>query len=294
MMNQLVTLDYSDWGPQPGADDAARLTDALESGQVLFLPKLAFPLSEEERRFLSPRWSDGKAKNISYDPHCDALKGARIEEPDTAALKSTMARYTRSAQIIVERLCPHYRGRISVGRASLRVVEASGRRPRSVAKDDARLHIDAFASQPNQGRRILRVFCNVNPEGKPRVWRLGEPFDAVVARFCDRIPRQWPGSGWLLEHLGITRSRRTAYDHIMLGLHDSAKADDAYQHTSSSVEIEFPAGSTWMVYTDYVVHAALRGQYLLEQTFHLPVAAMRNEQHSPLRRLERLFRRDLA
>ena len=39
--------------------------------------------------------------------------------------------------------------------------------------------------QPVQGRRLLRVFCNVNPRGEPRVWELGEPFDAVVQRFRD-------------------------------------------------------------------------------------------------------------
>ncbi len=293
-MSRVVTLDYSQWDPALTADEASRVTDALESGQVLFLPRLAFQLSAEEMRFLSPRWSDGKAKNISYDPRCDALKGAAVREADAAALKSTIARYARNAQALVEHLCPGYHGTISIARTSLRVVEVAGRRPRSVAKDDARLHVDAFASQPNQGRRILRVFCNINPEGKPRVWRLGEPFAAIAARFCGRIPKQWPGSAWLLERLGITRSRRTAYDHIMLGLHDSAKIDDVYQQNPDFEQVEFPAGATWLVYTDYVMHAALGGQHVLEQTFHLPVAAMRNEQYSPLRQLERLFQRELV
>jgi hypothetical protein len=294
MMNRLVTLDHSQWDPALSAVEASALTDALESGMVLFLPRLGFRLSAEERRFLSPRWSDARAKNISYDPRCDALKGTAVQEADAVSLKSTMARYARNAQTIVEHLCPHYQGKIGIARTSLRVVEVAGRRPRSVAKDDARLHIDAFASQPNQGRRILRVFCNINPEGKPRVWRLGEPFDAIAARFRDRIPKQWPGSAWLLERLGITRSRRTTYDHIMLGLHDSAKADDAYQQHAAFDQVAFPPGATWIVYTDYVMHAALGGQYLLEQTFHLPVGAMRDEHYSPLRHLERLFQRELV
>jgi hypothetical protein len=294
MMSRLTTLDYSQWNPLLAAAEASCLTDALECGQVLFLPRLGFRLAAEEQRFLSPRWSDGRAKNISYDPQCNALKGAAAEEPDGTALKSIMARYARNAQTIVEHLCPHYQGKITVGRTSLRVVEVAGRRPRSVAKDDARLHIDAFASQPSQGRRVLRVFCNINPAGRPRVWDLGEPFDAVAARFRNRVPKQWPGSAWLLERLGITRSRRTGYDHIMLGLHDSAKVDDAYQRSSRPERIEFPAGATWIVYTDYVMHAALGGQYLLEQTFHLPVAAMRNEQYAPVRQLERIFQRELV
>jgi hypothetical protein len=42
------------------------------------------------------------------------------------------------------------------------------------------------------------------------------------------------------------------------------------------------------------MHAALGGQHLLEQTFHLPVAAMRHPERSPLRILERLYQRPLV
>jgi hypothetical protein len=42
------------------------------------------------------------------------------------------------------------------------------------------------------------------------------------------------------------------------------------------------------------MHAALSGQYLLEQTFYLPVAAMQEERYAPLRTLERIAGRRLA
>ena len=38
----------------------------------------------------------------------------------------------------------------------------------------------------------------------------------------------------------------------------------------------------------------LRGQFLLEQTFYLPVAAMQDERYAPLRILEELYHRPLA
>ena len=38
--------------------------------------------------------------------------------------------------------------------------------------------------------------------------------------------------------------------------------------------IDFPAGSTWIAFTDCVSHAAMAGQFRLEQTFLLPVDAM--------------------
>jgi hypothetical protein len=58
--------------------------------------------------------------------------------------------------------------------------------------------------------------------------------------------------------------------------------------------MEFPSGSTWLTFTDEVGHAAMAGQYQLEQTFLLPVAAMIDQQRAPLRVLERLKGRRLA
>ncbi|MBV9105215.1 MAG: Kdo hydroxylase family protein, partial [Verrucomicrobia bacterium] len=53
-------------------------------------------------------------------------------------------------------------------------------------------------------------------------------------------------------------------------------------------------GSTWLAFTDQVSHAAMRGQYQLEQTFLVAVANLRDETGSPLRVLERLTGRNLA
>jgi 3-deoxy-D-manno-oct-2-ulosonic acid (Kdo) hydroxylase len=72
------------------------------------------------------------------------------------------------------------------------------------------------------------------------------------------------------------------------------RADLRYQAEVKQIEFEFPAGSTWLTLTDQVSHAAMRGQYQLEQTFLVAVANMRHEPGSPLRVLERLARRKLA
>ena len=50
--------------------------------------------------------------------------------------------------------------------------------------------------------------------------------------------------------------------------------------------LEFPAGSTWMVYTDQVPHAAMSGKFMTEQTFIIPVEAMVTPERCPLRVLE--------
>jgi hypothetical protein len=293
MTELLHTVHASEWNYPLPAAESAQNTAALENGKVLFLPRLAFTLSAEEKRFLSPQWSDGKAKNVSYDPAGHEVRHTAAQGNDRAALAAMMDRYANAARTLVTSLCPAYASALQWGLTSFRPVSAANREA-SVRKDDMRLHLDAFVSRPVQGRRLLRVFCNVNPDGAPRVWELGEPFDAVVERFRERIPAQLPGSGWLLETLHITKGRRSPYDHIMLGLHDQAKLDETYQKNSPKTRVELPASTTWIVFTDLVMHAVLSGQYLLEQTFYLPPAAMQDEARAPLRRLEKIYQHALV
>jgi hypothetical protein len=80
----------------------------------------------------------------------------------------------------------------------------------------------------------------------------------------------------------------------MLGLHDRAKADARYQAECSQREVRFAPGTTWLCYSDQVMHAAMSGQYMLEQTIHLPLAAMYEPDRAPLAILERLAGRALV
>ncbi len=292
-MSPIITLDAARWDAPFAPAAAAAATRDLEAGNVLFLPQLNFALAAEEQRFLSPQWLAGNAKNVSYDPRSSTLADTSADGADREQLAALVARYASHAHQLVLNLCPHYAQHLRYGLASFRPVETRGRET-SRKKDDTRLHVDAFASRPNQGLRILRVFSNINPHREPRVWEIGEPFDAMAGKFSARVPPQVPGSAWLLEKLGITKGRRSAYDHVMLNLHDKAKLDDAYQQATPRTHFEFPAQTTWLVFTDRVMHAALAGQFLLEQTFYLPVAAMQDERSAPLRILEAIYRRQLA
>ena len=58
--------------------------------------------------------------------------------------------------------------------------------------------------------------------------------------------------------------------------------------------MSFPPDSCWLVFTDQVLHAALGGEFALEQTFHLDVDQMREPARAPIRVLERLSGRKLA
>jgi len=169
--------DYPDvaWGPGEAGAGARSLEGELEAGCVLRFPRLRFELMPEERRFLDPRWTDGKAKNITLRPGAGAIRGSSGDAADQAALKAMMVRYGVSAQALVERLFPHYAGRTRPGNTTFRPVRLEGR-VTSWRRDDSRLHIDAFPSNPTRGARLLRVFHNVNPDGADRLWRIGEPF----------------------------------------------------------------------------------------------------------------------
>ena len=268
----------------------------VEDGMVLSFPQLPFVLSESERRFLDPRWADGKAKNISlrWGPQHPGgeLRGALGSDADLAALKAMIVRYADQSEALALRLFPHYRTHLQRGNTSFRPVDVAGRET-SWRKDDTRLHVDAFPSNPMHGTRLLRVFCNVNPNGRPREWRVGEPFEAHAKRYLPRISRPLPGSAWLLERTGITKRRRTEYDHLMLQLHDRAKADAAFQQSSPQARVDFAPGTTWVVFSDQVLHAAMGGQHMMEQTFYLDVAHQQRPDASPRGTLERLLGREL-
>ena len=292
-MNPLHTFDIAQWRVALDPAAAAGATGELEAGKILFFPNLKFSLDDGERRFLSPQWLAGAAKNVSYDPRAEQVGHTSAAGEDRLHLAAMMARYAARARELVVSMCPGYARHLRYGLTSFRPVETHGRAA-SPRKDDTRLHVDAFASRPTQGLRILRVFSNVNPLGAPRVWEIGESFDAVARHFYRSVPPQWPGTAWLFEKLHVTKGRRSAYDHVMLNLHDIPKLDDEYQRSTPKTRLELPAQSTWIVFTDRVMHAALAGQFLLEQTFYLPVAAMQDERYAPLRILEELYHRPLA
>ncbi|MDP9045788.1 MAG: Kdo hydroxylase family protein, partial [Pseudomonadota bacterium] len=260
------TYPDTEWatGPTRGVEAV------VEHGGVLCLPHLPFVLSPEERLFLDPRWADGKAKNVSVRWPSAEMRGALGEAAALARLRAMIVRYAEFSEALALRLFPHYRGHLRRGNTSFRPVEVAGRAT-SWRRDDARLHIDAFPSNPTQGTRLLRVFCNVHPGTQPRRWRLGEPFEAHASRYLPALRPPLPGSAWLLEKVGITKRRRSEYDHLMLQLHDRAKADAQFQSGSPQAAVEFAPGTTWLVFSDQVLHAAMGGQHMMEQTFYLEV-----------------------
>lgn len=294
MQEALESIPVESWDTPVASPIQAKAIQALEGGRVLYLPNLAFALNDKELLFLNPKTVSPKAKNISFDLRSDRLAGASCESAsEEQVLKAMMRRYALMSRKLVELLLPHYTRYLVQAKTSFRPVEIAGRKS-SYRKDDSLLHIDAFPSSPTKGQRILRVFTNINPHGKPRIWRVGEELEDVVRKMAPRVGPPIPGASFVLKLLGITKDTRTLYDHYMLRIHDTMKGDVNYQSNVAKEEIVFPAGSSWIVYTDQVSHAAISGQDVLEQTFHLPVNGIRNQATSPLRVLEKFFKKSLV
>lgn len=271
----------------------ARAVDTLEQGKVLFLPELAFNLKEEELALLTPSLVDPKRKNISFHAQSGKLQGV-AQEDKKKPVQELLARHHEYATQLVSHLLPEYESVLHSPVNTLRLHPIlAWRDTTSWRKDDTRLHVDAFPSRPNHGERILRIFTNINPNGESRIWRVGEPFPVLAQRFMPRLKRFSPLSSWVQNRLGITKRYRSHYDHLMLQLHDTMKGDEHYQKQGPQVTLELPPGSSWICFSDQTPHAAMSGQFMLEQTFLLPVLSMKNPDNAPLTILQKLLQQPL-
>jgi hypothetical protein len=291
-MSHVMTIPVAGWNEHCLAAVQDQAVGAVEAGSVLLFPHLAFPLRQNEAQFLSPT-IEAKRKNVSFDAVTGRVRGSRLETAAAKQLEAMMRRFAQCSRDLLLNLLPPYEAGLVQGRTSFRPAEIDGR-SMPWRKDDTRLHVDSFPSSPVQDKRILRVFCNVNPYGRSRTWRIGEPFERVASRYMPAVSGPLWGSSRVLRWCRLTKSRRSPYDHFMLQLHDRMKADLAYQAGAEQITYDFPPGCTWMVFTDQVSHAAVAGQYMLEQTFYVPVTSMRDHTRAPLCVLERLTGRALA
>ncbi len=268
----------------------------LEKGQILFFPAPPFALPQEDIDFLvSLKPADSRLhKNISYRPEQDLLRGF-ADAANEPRVHDIMQRYAAAVRSFVSLFLVPYAGKFQTDYASFRPLEEEGRDLPLHKRNDL-LHVDAFPSRPTRGGRILRIFTNVNP-ARDRVWVVGDRFPQLAARFAEsaglRKFAQASGAlrGWKrgLGTLGLPVADRAPYDKFMLHFHDWLKENTAFQNAKQGKEqLEFPAMSTWLVFTDCVPHAALSGQFAMEQTFIVPVDALVVPEVSPIRVLEKM------
>lgn len=284
MENQIVEIDMADVGHGNPAWIAA-----LEAGKVLYFPNFGahgFAPQKEELALFREDIRDPKTRNISLSASGD-LKGVVGDDATKALMAGMIGRFRAEAESLLGNLVPRYGEHLRRGATSFRPSVVQNR-VQSWRADDRRMHVDAFPSRPNYGERLLRVFTNVNQDGEPRVWRVGEPFEDVARRF---LPKAKPYSAWqakVLNALHVTKSLRSEYDHIMLQLHDGMKSDLDYQKNAPQVTFDFPPGCAWVCFSDQTSHAVMAGQYMMEHTLQLSPMHQYDRDASPLAILTRM------
>ncbi len=275
---------------------------ALEAGGVLYFPKTPVPLPPADIDVLLGQQQTGSRlhKNISYKPDTDVLGGVDRKSAPAAEvdqLHGIMRRYSGSIAEFLSKFLAPYENQWRRDYASYRPIEEKGRDLPLRRRNDL-LHVDAFPTRPTRGKRILRFFHNIHPE-RTRDWAVGEPFPKIVASFTPRklpVPRpagplartarQVAAAAGLAKL--VSQWKRTPYDELMMRLHNTMKEDAEFQRTCARELVEFLPGSSWMVYTETVPHAALAGQYALEQTLLVDPGAMVTPDSTPLAVLEKL------
>lgn len=252
---------------------ARRFCEALEAGDVIDLGPTPIPFTADELLFLrsQKKTEDAHHKNVAYRPHQDRLTG--LDGPAAAPLRALMRRFSQRAVAFLHDFLSPYT--FDLDYASFRPLEEEGRPAKRNARNDL-LHVDSFPTRPSRGRRILRLFVNVNPV-EPRVWRTGPPFpelaramaapSGLLARYrrdCQQ-PVLARSLTSLLGRCGLAARFRPPYDRFMLSFHDWLKANDAFQSQRHTVCCFAPMAS-WLCMTDTVSHAVVRGRLALEQT----------------------------
>ena len=177
-MAEIFRVPLEDWTAQTLPAEARQAAlGALEAGRILFFPQLRYALDQIE--LVRASALGAKTKNVSFDATTGRLGDLKAPPEALSLLTSVMKKYCTLSRSLVLGLFPRYASGLVVGRTSFRPAEIAGRTT-SWRKDDTRLHVDSFPSTPVQGKRILRVFSNVNPDGESRLWRSGEPFEDVA------------------------------------------------------------------------------------------------------------------
>jgi 3-deoxy-D-manno-oct-2-ulosonic acid (Kdo) hydroxylase len=292
--------DYHPDSPHSNAVErnatARAYCERLERGEILFFPRPPFDLPAADRDFLlSQHWAELRMhKNVSYRPGEDVLRGFSGDAARVDRLRGILRHYSAAVIHFATEFLAPYAGKWTVDFSSFRPFEEENRGLPLHKRNDL-LHVDAFPSRPTRGGRILRIFTNLNTT-KARVWYTMGDFAALARDYApdaglDRFARtsflarktqDWGGK------LGLRGMGRTPYDGFMLRFHDYLKENEKFQADAAKVRLEFPPLATWLVYTDGVAHAAMSGQYALEQTLLIPPQALVSPEKAPYRILERV------
>jgi len=253
--------------------EARRMLNELErrskrNDQLYFQALASAALGDRERAFALIeelyRTRSLELLSLKGDPAWDDLRGdPRVRE-------------------LLQREMPGFTRGWTPGTSSFRPLEEEGRNLSAHASNEL-IHVDAGAYGATHGDRILRFFVNLNPS-RERVWISKGTFDELFARHgheagVDAGPLEPAVPERALSGLLSALQRRfpmarvldtSPYDRRMRRFHNWMKDTKAFQEPPHE-RISFAPFSAWMVLTDGVSHACVRGQHALVDTFLVPL-----------------------
>ncbi len=302
-MAKKIIVENKEWEKK---ENAFKYCEELENGNILWFSSPPFSFPQEEIDFLLAQKQGASAsrKNIAYKPQLDRITNHDTKNLAAAEkLKDILKNYSKRVTDFLSVLITPYAKEWRHDYASFRPFQEKGRKLRVRARNDL-LHVDAFPSRPLHGSRILRFFTNINPK-EDRHWITSSGFEELAKEFGKKAALPMASDNdWghyveiktkrLMRALGLKLPLRSPYDKFMLNLHNFLKENPDFQATCPKDHWKFPPGSCWAVFTDQVSHAALAGQYALEQTFIIPQKALLFPERSPLCVLEKLSGRALV
>ncbi len=264
--------------------------EQLERGQIATFDSCPFALpTGDDLAFLLQQQLQGAIhKNISCNPETGQAAGfIRQSDEQAERLQRLLGDFSRNATTWLAEQLPTYASAWQLDRVTLRTEEEATRKVRLSARNDL-LHFDAFPSRPSQGNRILRLYVNINPVDD-RVWVISESFAKVFEKLGAKVGLPNDGSATWVKRIGQgliglfqpTSRERTEYDEFMLRLHHVMKNSNSYQEHAPKRLQRFRPGSAWLLFSDGLSHAELRGQYALEHSYFVAPSTLALPDEAP-------------
>lgn len=262
----------------------------LERGGVILYTVSPFSLvpAADHEFLLRQRLAVFGHKNIGYNPVTGKVAGFVRQGGDQVdRLKDIFAHFSQTVTAWLGQAFPYYHRYAELDRVSYRPEQEATRKLRKTSRNDL-LHVDAFPGRPSLGRRILRVFANINPL-EPRVWITAEPFAELLRKYgaTAGLPGYYTPPLLVRLRHGLNsvfrpgRPARSDYDSFMLRFHDWLKCNDAFQKGCPKRRWEFEPGSVWVAFTDTCSHAVLSGRFALEHSYFVAHQGLRLPDESP-------------
>lgn len=266
----------------------------LEDGRLIELSSCPFPLPEgAARSFLSEqRLKTAWHPHIRFEPDTRRVRGfARHAPGQMERLRDVLAGLATAAADWLALCAPSYAAGSHLDYVALHPEEEATRTLGPAERNDL-LHLDTSIRRPTLGRRLLRLFVNLHPND-PRVWLTSLRFSELLKRYHSQWELPSRRRSWLRplqdrwqRWLWADRHAASPYDDFLLKLNALVRRDDDLQERAPKKCWHFAPDAAWLVFTDGLCHAELRGRFVLEFAWFIAVERLASPELAPVTQIQ--------